>query len=78
MYPTDVLYEYLFNFTESESPIEYFEELGYEGANFVELTGSLIINIILGIIYGIVQSVLFYLAKKLYMYEFVREQGLKL
>ena len=49
MYPTDDIYEYL-NLTESESPIEQFEDLGYEGANFFTLTGSLLINIILPIL----------------------------
>ena len=45
MYPTDEIYEELFDFTESESPVEQFEDLGYEGANFMSLTGSLLINL---------------------------------
>jgi len=28
-YPTDEIYEGMFNFTEKASPIEYFEILGY-------------------------------------------------
>lgn len=78
MYPTDEIFGYFFNFTDSDSPIEYFEDLGYEGANFVDLTGSLIINIVLVIAYGIIQWVLFFFAKKLYMFEIVREQRLKI
>ena len=45
MYPTDEIYEEYFNFTESESPIDQLEDLGYEGANFMSLTGSLLINL---------------------------------
>jgi hypothetical protein len=47
MYPTDEIYGAIFEFTDSESPVEQFEDLGYEGANFLDLTGSLIINLIL-------------------------------
>ena len=45
MYPSDEIFEVIFNFTEKDSPIEHFETLGYEGANFVCMTGSLLINI---------------------------------
>ena len=44
MYPTDEIYEKVFEFTESKSPVDQFEDLGYEGANFLSLTGSLLIN----------------------------------
>ena len=47
MYPTDEIYGAIFNFTESESPIDQFEDLGYEGANYLSLTGSLLINLML-------------------------------
>ena len=47
MYPTDEIFQYVFNFSESETINDQFEDLGYEGANFVELTGSLVINLIL-------------------------------
>jgi hypothetical protein len=50
MYPTDKIYEYVFDLTESESPIEQFEDLGYEGADFLNLTGSLLINILMAIL----------------------------
>ena len=49
MYPTDIIFGYFFNFTEKESPIEHFEVLGYEGANFVPLTGSAFINVAIAI-----------------------------
>ena len=38
MYPTDEIYPLFFDFSESECVNEQFEDLGYEGANFVELT----------------------------------------
>ena len=75
MYPTDTIYGYL-NITESDSPIEQFEDLGYEGANFINLTGSLIINILVGLLAGVLISVALFFAKKLYMYEFVRKNAL--
>ena len=50
MYPTDLIYGFIFNFTEKDSPYENFEFLGYEGANFIELSGSAIINIVLGFV----------------------------
>ena len=75
MYPTDTIYGYL-NITESDSPIEQFEDLGYEGANFINLTGSLIINILVGLLAGVLISVALFFAKKLYKYEFVRKNAL--
>ena len=50
MYPTDEIYAIFFEFSETTSPIEHFEDLGYEGSNFVELSGSTLINLILPII----------------------------
>ena len=41
MYPTDLIYPVVFNFTDTDSPIEHFEELGYEGANYVDMSGSI-------------------------------------
>lgn len=49
MYPTDIIFEEIFNFTETESPNEHFETLGYEGHNFIDMTGSVLINITLAI-----------------------------
>jgi hypothetical protein len=50
MYPTDEIYEATFNFTEKDSKIEHFEQLGYEGANFVLMTGSVLINILIPVL----------------------------
>ena len=64
MYPTDEIYGEVFNFTESESPIEQFEDLGYEGANYMLLTGSLLINLIMLTMVAIQQKTCLYCAKK--------------
>jgi hypothetical protein len=47
MYPMDPINEFIFNFTESDSITDNFERLGLEGTNFIELTGSLLVNVIL-------------------------------
>ena len=49
MYPTDEIYEAVFNFEDEDSPYEQFEFLGYEGAVFINISGSIIINLLLPI-----------------------------
>jgi hypothetical protein len=79
MYPTDKIYPIIFNFSESESVNELFEDLGYEGANFIELTGSLLINLLLIFSSRIVLFVTNFTIKKfLSKYQFVRRQAIKL
>jgi hypothetical protein len=53
MYPTDEIFEKVFDFSETTSPIEHFETLGYEGYNFIEMTGSVLINISIAILTAI-------------------------
>ena len=77
MYPTDEIYEKIFNFTSSDSPIEQLEDLGYEGANYMLLTGSLLINLILIILVAFKQYTCLFCAKKLYRYERMRNYGIK-
>jgi hypothetical protein len=64
MYPTDEIFEKMFDFGETDSPIEHFETLGYEGSNFIEMTGSLIINIIISILTAMVVNTVFYFILK--------------
>ena len=49
MYPTDKIYPQIFSFSETKSYNLRFEDLGYEGINFIELSGSALINISVGI-----------------------------
>ena len=58
MYPTDIIFPLIFNFTEKEAPIEHFEVLGYEGANFVPLTGSAFINIGIAVLSALMAQVI--------------------
>lgn len=78
MYPTDEIFEEVFNFTETDSPIVHFESLGYEGANFIEMTGSVIINILLAVITAIMVRLANYIALKLKKFKFIRVLGSKL
>ena len=78
MYPTDLIYGWLFNFTEKDSPYEHFEFLGYEGANFVELSGSAIISIALGIGGSMFLHLVNYICKKLYTYRRARRLAVKI
>ena len=71
MYPTDEIFAY-FGFTESETPVEQFEDLGYEGANFLELSGSLIINFCIAIVCWVFYAVTLKLSKIFYRYEYAR------
>ena len=48
----------MFNFTEKDSAIEYFEILGYQGANFITMTGSVLINILIPLVTYALQYIL--------------------
>ena len=78
MYPTDVLFPLIFNFTEKDSPIEHFEVLGYTGSNFVPLTGSSIINIGLALLTGLGALLAQIFCVLLHRYEFARKAGAKI
>jgi hypothetical protein len=75
MYPTDDIYPKVFNFSETESPIEHFEILGYEGANFVELSGSLLINVVVAFAFEITVTVVEIVCIKYYTHKFARKLG---
>ena len=78
MYPTDLIYGAMFNFSETDSPYEQFEFLGYEGANFVELSGSAIINICLGFGAAFLLNFINWVCVKMYTYSCSRKLGTKL
>lgn len=77
MYPTDIIYGYLLNFTKKDSPNEHFEFLGYEGANFVELSGSTIINLGLGLGASVLLNIINKIIVKNYKRPCVRSLGPK-
>jgi hypothetical protein len=78
MYPTGDIYPKIFDFSETDSPIEHFEILGYEGANFVELSGSLLINIVLAFAFEITVTILEKICIKYYKHPLARKFGLQL
>ena len=78
MYPTDEIFKKIFDFSWTKSPIEHFETLGYEGSNFIEMTGSVLINISLAIFTAIVVRLLNKLAILLINYRTMRSFGSKL
>ena len=47
MYPTEDIFEEYFNFTEKEAINDRYEIMGYDSSNFIPLSGSLIINIVI-------------------------------
>ena len=53
VWPTDEIYEAIFNFTESDSFKDSFEILGYENSNFILLIGSTPINMIIVLIFAL-------------------------
>ena len=57
--------------------MEQFEDLGYEGANFMSLTGSLLINLGILAVFAIWQIASLFLSKKFYKYDYMRELGIK-
>ena len=50
MYPTDFIYDNTFNFKETESINDEFENFGYVGRNSIELSGSLPITLLVFIV----------------------------
>ena len=78
IYPTDDIYEYVFDFTETESPIKRFEVLGFEGANFVCVSGSVLINAVLSVFSALLINFLQYFTKKYYKVAAVRKLGMML
>ena len=78
MYPTDTIYPLVFNFTETESMHEKFENLGYEGSNFVELQGSGLITLIISFFNSLSIIFLIYLCKRCFKYYIFRYIAIKL
>lgn len=78
MYPTDEIFAAIFHFSKTFSPIEHFESLGYEGSNFIEMTGSLLINLTIAIFTALVMKILYLVTIKNYQRPSMSRLGAKL
>jgi len=75
-YPTDEIYEGIFNFTAKDSPNKYFEILGYEGANFVTMTGSVLINLTIPLVTYLVNLTILKMTYRFKRYKCMRKLGI--
>lgn len=78
MYPTDKIYPQLFSFSETKSYNFRFQYIGYEGINFIELSGSALINISVGIQYALLSVSMIMACKALFKYSIFRMIAVKL
>jgi hypothetical protein len=74
----DNINEFIFNFTETDSINDNFERLGLEGTNYIVLTGSLIINIILLISSGLGMKLIQKNCVYFHKYKFARYIGMNI
>ena len=78
LYPTDEIYEAIFNFSKTEPRSEKYEMLGYDSQNFIQLSGSLSINMVTVVTYASTLALASFLACKLYKLEFARYVGCRI
>ena len=78
MYPTEDIFEEYFNFTEKDPINDRYEIMGYDASNFVPLSGSLVINIIVMVGTVIAVKGFEYLLKKTYRFKCARLLGTKI
>lgn len=57
MYPTDDIFGAIFDFQDEDSPVEHFEFLGYEGVIFISLSGSIIINLLIPVVFWVLSQI---------------------
>ena len=67
LYPTDQIYEKVFDFTETQPFNSLFEETGFESSNFILLTGTLFIFVLFYIASQILWNILI-MSKKVKKY----------
>lgn len=72
----DNINDFVFNFTETESINNNFDRLGLEGTNFIVLTGSLIINMLILIISVYSMKLLSKVCVYFYKYKVARYIGM--
>jgi len=68
----------MFNFTEKDSANEYFEILGYQGANFITMSGSVLINILIPLVTYVLQYILLKLTYRFKEVSCMRKLGSKI
>ena len=68
----------MFNFTEKDSANEYFEILGYQGANFITMSGSVLINILIPLVTYVLQYILLKLTYRFKEVSCMRKLGCKI
>ena len=76
MYPMDNINDFVFNFTETDSITDNFDRLGLEGTNFIVLSGSLIVNVLILLIYVYGMKVLHKICKHFHKYWLARYIGM--
>jgi hypothetical protein len=72
MWPTDEIYEQIFDFTETYPFQDSFEILGYENSNFMLLIGSSPINMLIVVIYALLAFIMIKIGRNYHKVDFVR------
>jgi hypothetical protein len=75
LFPTDEIYEWIFEFREQDSWSASFEFMAYEGANFINLTGSLLIVILFMILNAIISILINRCTRMCYLRRWARRLG---
>ena len=78
MYPTETMYENIGNFTEYGTISKWHEKLGYDISNFLPLTGSLSINIVILVLTWLLMLMLIYITLLCRRFQLMRKIGVKL
>ena len=78
MYPTEEIFEEYFNFTEKDAINDNYELLGYDSSNFIPLSGSLVINIVIISVTAIVMLLLDRLLMVGYRFRCFRQAAIRL
>ena len=63
LFPTDLMYNTIFDFTETEPFNQVFEEAGFENSNFILLAGPFLLLVILYFLWTFIQKILLKIPK---------------
>jgi hypothetical protein len=75
VYPTDEIYEAIFSFNETESWTDLFDMMGYSGSNFIDLSGSLLITLVIILLNTILRMLVQICLRKCYRRKWARRIG---